>query len=310
VALWILRAAVALFKYGLAFVEIIALLVCFTFRLYDLQNTAFLNTLADRLLGDMALQVIGTAVYHFPALDSTNAFALKLLSQIRPKPGTVVFTDYQTAGRGQIGRGWHSDKGRNICMSIITYPDIRPQNQFRLTIAASLAVRATVAHFLGDDDTISVKWPNDIYIADKKIAGILIQTTIQGNRLTSCVTGIGLNVNETDFPDELPNPTSILKSLSRQPGHQIPPIDIDLVKQKLLQELNWRLFESANTSKQFIEEYYRALYRRNIVSQFKLPDGTLQSGILLGTDSQGHLLIEWKNGNIISYQHREIDFVI
>ena len=167
-----------------------------------------MSTLTDRSTGRTGLEAIGTVIYHFRVLDSTNTYALKLLSQIRPKAGTLISADYQTTGRGQMGRDWHSAPGLNLCLSCILYPETNAQNQFAISMAVALAVRDTVADFI-NQERVKIKWPNDIYVGDKKIAGILIQTSIHGNVIIYCVAGIGLNVNETDFPAELPNPTSL-----------------------------------------------------------------------------------------------------
>ncbi len=287
----------------------------------DVQNTAFLSTLTDKPYGKTEMHVIGSVIYHYPVLDSTNACAGRLLSQIRPKPGTIIIAGFQTSGRGQINKGWHSAPGLNLCLSCIIYPDIRPQDQFQISAAVSLAVRDTVLALITHRN-VTIKWPNDIYVNDKKIAGILIQNSIQGNKITNCVAGIGLNVNETEFPVELPNPTSLKlestdtlyrddpKTVDDSP---IPDIKLDLkaVQERLIENLRLRLDISSSNVLQLHEDYQAALYRRNILSSFRLPQkDTIQSGTIEKVDDVGRLTIRWQNGHIVSYQHREIEYVL
>jgi len=272
-------------------------------------------------------------IYHFRVLDSTNTYALKLLSQIRPKAGTLISADYQTTGRGQMGRDWHSAPGLNLCLSCILYPETNAQNQFAISMAVALAVRDTVADFI-NQERVKIKWPNDIYVGDKKIAGILIQTSIHGNVIIYCVAGIGLNVNETDFPAELPNPTSLklettetldrdlpdgsqelsipegrLSLAGRQEGI-VNSWDINAVQERLTENLSKRLNLLGSPGTRLHDDYHSALYRRDIQSHFRIfQNKSIQSGTIEKVDELGRLIIRWKNGEIRSYQHHEIEYV-
>jgi BirA family transcriptional regulator, biotin operon repressor / biotin---[acetyl-CoA-carboxylase] ligase len=273
---------------------------------YDLQNTAFLNTSTDRTDRRTTLQELGLVTYHFPVIDSTNAVALKLLSEFRPKQGTIVWADDQTAGRGQIGRTWHSAPGLNLCISIILYPNIRPQDQFFLSMAAALAVRDTILHFSPGART-TVKWPNDVYVDDLKIAGILIQNAIQGNKISSCIVGIGINVNETAFPAHLPNPTS-LQCLNGV-MNDIPVYE---VADMLISSLSVRLaYVKEDTFIRLSEEYHQVLHRKDVSTSFYLPaKETSFEGRIRRVDDHGRLVIEDVAGRFIPFQFREIEFLI
>lgn len=255
---------------------------------------------------------IGDTRYHFPVLDSTNAWAAKLLSKIRPKAGTLILADHQTAGRGQIGREWYSDPGLNLLCSCILYPELNSQEQFQVSMAVALAVRDTVATFCSDKD-VWVKWPNDIYVHDRKIAGILIQNTLQSNTITSCIAGIGLNVNESDFPASLPNPTSLLLETEHSDDLVSPAhwIDLPTVLDHLVARLTERVTEIGASGNPLSDGYQRVLYRRNIPAHFKLPDTEhTRKGTILHCDEQGRLVLQWEDGSMGTFQHREIEFVI
>jgi len=254
---------------------------------------------------------IGTVLYHFPVLDSTNACAARLLSKIRLKPGTMITADYQTAGRGQIHRGWHSAPGLNLCLSCILYPDIRPHEQFQISMVVSLAVQELVAE-LCKNKPVTIKWPNDIYVGDKKIAGILIQNSIKGTEITSCIAGIGLNVNETDFPPELPNPTSLkLESTESHYRHlQLDDsIDINAVCEALTEKLNHRLTFLQSRTIQLQNDYQQVLYRQGTLSCFKLSQNDRRTGTIQSVDDLGRLQILWETGEPGAYQHGEIEYV-
>lgn len=124
-------------------------------------------------------------------------------------PGTVIITDHQTGGRGQAGRSWVSEPGSNLTFSIIYDTSFLPVGaQYTLNMAVALGVSRAVQETL-PESLVRIKWPNDILCGGKKVAGILIENSVRGNRLHHSIVGIGLNVNQSEFPG-LPSATSIL----------------------------------------------------------------------------------------------------
>ena len=139
--------------------------------------------------------------------DSTNRYLKQLVREERPEEGSLVIADYQTEGRGQMGNSWYSGRGDNLLFSLLIYPRQLPANEsFILSRVTSLALKNLLDSFTDD---IRIKWPNDIYWKDKKIAGILIENDIQGKEIDNTVIGIGLNVNQQIFPVDLANPVSL-----------------------------------------------------------------------------------------------------
>ena len=124
-----------------------------------------------------------------------------------PKEMVVAVAEYQTAGRGQAGNSWESERGKNLLFSILTSPqNIAVADQYVLSMAGALALKAALDQYT---DHITLKWPNDIYWRDRKISGTLIETTVKGKRIDRCVYGIGLNVNQRVFRSNAPNPVSL-----------------------------------------------------------------------------------------------------
>ncbi|HQO88459.1 MAG TPA: biotin--[acetyl-CoA-carboxylase] ligase [Chitinophagales bacterium] len=161
----------------------------------------------------------GKFLIHLPSVDSTNTYAKEHLSKRTPIDGTVILADEQYAGRGQAGNIWQSTPGENLTFSIIYKTDfLQAAAQFGLNMAISLGIRTAVAEIIGQQGrqhmNVSIKWPNDIYIDDKKVAGILIENTISGMYLKHSIIGIGLNVNQQDFA-ELTRATSLRRELDK-----------------------------------------------------------------------------------------------
>ncbi len=138
---------------------------------------------------------------------STNA-ELKRLQKENPLPEfSMVMTEFQTAGRGQAGNSWYSGKGNNILLSFLLYPHgVKAKDQFIIAQIVSLAIKRVLDNFIKN---VTIKWPNDIYWNDKKIAGILIENSLLGQHIDYTIVGVGLNINEEEFPSGLPNPVSL-----------------------------------------------------------------------------------------------------
>jgi BirA family biotin operon repressor/biotin-[acetyl-CoA-carboxylase] ligase len=244
----------------------------------------------------------GKNVIYLDQVSSTNTYALDLISKINPPEGTCIYTDYQSAGRGQIGRFWHSSAAKNLLTSYIFYPNtlIAP-DQFFLNMISGLAVRDVVALFCKH---VKIKWPNDIYVSDKKIAGILVQNILRGNHIKATVIGIGLNVNEVSFPSEIPNPTSLILEC----GIQSQLTDI---RQLLSSKLEYYYLKlKANQLGWLTDQYVDCMYKRLEYSSFINPEGSVFNGEILGVDTQGKLIIRDENNDTKAYGFREIGYLI
>ena len=146
---------------------------------------------------------VGQNLIKLSAVDSTNNFLKNLLSNSAPLPqGTVIMADDQFAGRGQQQNNWHAEPGKNLTISILLYPTfLRLNKQFLLNIAISVAINKALTEFIPIG--MSVKWPNDIYYKNQKLGGVLIENTIIGSMIKTAVVGIGINVNQAHFGEDL-----------------------------------------------------------------------------------------------------------
>lgn len=253
---------------------------------------------------------------HFTELPSTNAYATNYLQEKTSEgaylatEGVVVTTFNQTAGRGQRTNGWHSEADKNLAFSVILHPRfLSATEQFCMNTAVALAVYDAIALLLDIGEksssvhTLKIKWPNDIFIADKKIAGILIQNTLQGTNILASTVGIGINANQKKF-QSLPNAGSLTNFTDSY-------IDLYDLIQKLCTCLEQRFMElKSGGRKEQLTLYKERLYRMETPALYRrTSDNSVFEGVIKNITSFGCLVIEDKLGNQIFNLH-EIKFVI
>ncbi len=234
--------------------------------------------------------------------SSTNT-EMKLLQQKSPLPeGSMVMAEFQTAGRGQMGNTWYSGKGKNLLLSFLLYPHgVKARDQFIISRVVSLALKRVLNRYLQD---VTIKWPNDIYWKNKKIAGILIENSLVGQHIDYTIVGIGLNVNEGAFPSQLPNPISM---------RQITGGVLD--RELLLKELHDELFNLYQRLKRgeieiIDQEYMHHLYRKDGVHWFADKDGRFKATIKTVLAS-GHLVLAtYPEREERVYAFKEVAFVV
>ena len=234
-------------------------------------------------------------------VDSTNNYANRLIATDSAVEGAVVLAHYQINGKGLAENYWHSEAGKNILASFILFPSFLPaEKQFYLSKITSLALLNYLQNEIGK---ASIKWPNDLYVHDKKIAGILIENSVKGNNLSSAVLGMGININQIHFPDELPNPVSI---------KQITGLTYNITEQlqKLTKHLfNWYEKLKSYQLKEIDEAYFNNLYGLNNWCWYKKNDHAFKARIS-GINDFGHLVLEDESGNLNAYQFKEIELVL
>ena len=253
---------------------------------------------------------IGSPHIRLKRINSTNAYALEFISKSNPIEGTVISASFQYAGKGQIGRYWESEDGKNItCSSILRPVFLRAHDQFYLNMAISLALVDFVDHHLPSvRSKVSIKWPNDIYVGDEKIAGILIQNSIVGKHLNASVVGTGININQIQFPDDIPNPTSFKSHLEIE-------LDLEHVFQSLFHFLTQRYSElkhryTHNIMQGMKQAYLDRMYRLNEWCYFLNEKDVSFSGKISGIDEIGRLQIQLQDNSIQTFAFREIKFII
>jgi BirA family transcriptional regulator, biotin operon repressor / biotin---[acetyl-CoA-carboxylase] ligase len=244
--------------------------------------------------------IIGSKLIFFETLPSTNNHAAQLLKKDNLREGTIVYANYQSAGRGYSSNKWHSEPGKNLLISTVLYPYfISPADEFSISMTISLGIYDFLARFTPG---CSIKWPNDIYVNDDKIAGILIDGSISGNQIEYVIAGIGLNINQMEFPSEIPNPVSL---------RRITGIEYNLTEclEMLASDLDKRYKHLVGGEMERIrEEYKLRLYRMNEWCQFKDNNG-LYKGKILDVHDDGRIVIEKQNGKTEEYYFKETEFI-
>ncbi len=246
-------------------------------------------------------------IIHIPTVDSTNNYAVKQVAANKVGEGDVIFTRNQHGGKGLGANSWESEPNSNITFSIILRPKfIKPAQQFVLTQVISLAIYDLIVEYLKPNDrsSVKIKWPNDIYIDDKKVAGILIQNFIVGNSIDYTVVGIGMNVNQKEFISNAKNPISLIHYLNNK-------IDIDDILNKLLEKINGRyeLLKYDIDFSSLKKEYLNRLFRIRTWSDFSDVNGIFD-GKIMDVDEYGRLEILTRSGNLRVYMFKEVEFIL
>lgn len=248
--------------------------------------------------------MIGSKIIELPRVDSTNDYAATLISKGKPAEGTVIWALEQFQGRGQNGNHWYSESGRNLTFTVILTPRfLPPDRQFLLNKAISLGVLDFAGLSGLCHPVSSIKWPNDIYIGIRKLGGILINHRIMGESLDSSIIGIGININQEIFHDDLPNPVSMKQITGKE-------TDLGAALDQLCSQLDKRYTSLRTGDIAAIErDYTHSLLGFGEWREFVAGD-TCFEGRIEGVDDLGCLLVEKKNHGLQSYNHKEIEIIL
>ncbi len=242
--------------------------------------------------------LIGKKALFLPACHSTNEVAARIVAEEKAQHGYVVYTDFQTKGRGQRGNSWESDNGRNILLSLVLDASfIDPENVYGLTIVTSLAIHDTLSEYIPDG--LKIKWPNDIYYYNKKIAGILIENFLRQSVIEWSITGMGININQESFHEK--NAVSLAQICRQQFGRE------ELI-QLLLQNIETRYNElKKRQSERLRSAYLSRLYWKDEIHVFQA-DGVFFNGRIESVEHNGKLRIALEQGHRL-FDLKEVVFV-
>ncbi|HOK37174.1 MAG: biotin--[acetyl-CoA-carboxylase] ligase [Bacteroidales bacterium] len=232
-------------------------------------------------------------------INSTNFYSSELIKNKIINQETIVFAYKQTDGKGLGNNKWLSEPFKNILMSIITFLEIRVTDFFKLNLIVSLAVIEYLKLF---GVKAKIKWPNDIYVNNQKICGILIENNISGNFISSSIIGIGLNVNQVYFDESIPNPVSlkIITGIDYNIKEQIKVLG-EIVLQKIKQNKN-AAFEILKN------EYLKVLFLYNEYTEFQ-DNSNKFKGKIIDIENNGHIVIEKFEGDVSKYFFKEVKFL-
>ena len=237
-------------------------------------------------------------IYHLDITASTNDDA----RDEKYREGDVVWADFQTAGRGQRGHIWHSQKGENLTFSVVLEPlFVAIAEQFSVSEVVALSLVDMLAEYgIG----AKIKWTNDIYVGDKKLVGILIEHSLAATTLRRTIVGVGINVNQREFDSSIPNPVSMTQLLDKQ-------LDAEDVLKCFLAHLQRSYELLRQGEKEALHERYNTLlYRKEEYHTYALPSGERFSAKIVGTAPSGALCLENKQGETKDYLFKEVEFII
>lgn len=262
---------------------------------------------------------------HLDEVESTNTF-LRTFKTEEEHRLTLVTATNQTGGRGQRGNSWESEPGKNVVFSLLLHPRfVNPLEVFSLSEAIALAVCEAVEENLGvnaeeeannakeeannakeeagkNEDEVAVKWPNDIYVGEKKICGILIENTLRGYMIEDCIIGVGLNVNQRDFVSDAPNPVSLLNLTDKE--H-----DTDKVLKSVMERFDvlYQKLENGQ-QKEVHKEYMKHLFRRTGIHKFRDECGDFCASIA-EVEPSGHIVLLDTEGKRRRYAFKEVTYL-
>jgi BirA family biotin operon repressor/biotin-[acetyl-CoA-carboxylase] ligase len=245
---------------------------------------------------------IGQKIVALPLVDSTNNYLRNELSKSAPLPeGTVILADHQFAGRGQVNNTWDTEPGKNLTFTILLNPAfLVPDNQFILNKAISIGINDALSHIIGNG--VKIKWPNDIYVGDCKLGGILIENIIQGSIWKHAIVGIGLNVNQTNFAPHLKNATSLKKILHKD-------YEISVLLEAICKNIETQYLQlKAKKIDKINQQYLNRMYRLGEEHLFRTK-GIEKPGKIIDVNEHGLLHIKFA-GHDNSFSFKEIEFVI
>lgn len=239
---------------------------------------------------------------HIKETDSTNQWLKAHKPPFKEDENIVAWTGFQTAGRGCGTNKWESERDKNLLFSILCHPaKVRADRQFAVSEAIALTLHQVVCRYVSPE-RVSIKWPNDIYVDDRKLAGILIESRLRGAVIADCIIGVGLNVNQTLFQSDAPNPVS-LKQLTGK----------EMDCQQLLKEIILAFGEKPTLYNEELQDlhfdYCNLLYRRDGFHEYKDQKGMFEAE-LETIETDGHLILRDDTGLLRRYAFKEVQYII
>lgn len=244
---------------------------------------------------------IGKIHYHLDETSSTNEYAALLIDAEKTIEGTLITASAQSKGRGYSGNRWESEKGENLLFSIVLKPAfLQARQQFYLNELITLGLYDALQPKLGS--SLKIKWPNDVFYKDEKLAGILIENSLSGNFIQHSIIGIGLNVNQTKFDKAIKNVSS-LKSITKQEWN------LDDLLATICNKIEKRYLQLKNNQLQILQQdYMKALYRADEEHWYR-KDGKRFKARIAGLNPEGKLMLATGKG-WDAYGFKEVEFVL
>lgn len=246
-------------------------------------------------------------LYHLKTIDSTSTELRRRMSAESLSHGYCISADFQTNGHGQATNHWESEAGKNILFSLLLRPNIIPASeQFIITELVTLAIINTIQDEIRQE--VTIKWPNDIYVGNNKLCGILIENALCGSTIDTCIVGVGININQEVFVSNAPNPVSLTQLSGRH--HDIESV-FEEIYQNILRYYDYLADNWSNLDiKQSLHaEYMAHLYRRSGYHAYSTPNGEQFSAEITDIAPQGQLTLRLQSGELRSFAFKEVIFI-
>ncbi len=234
-------------------------------------------------------------------VDSTNLELSRRLQNACLEEGYLLRADFQDDGKGQGNALWESEKGQNLLFSFVLKPNVlKISEQFYITIVVSLALADVVRNFV-DGNQVKIKWPNDIYVSNKKIAGVLIENAIRGDEFEWVVIGVGMNINQGNFESDAPNPVSLFELLEED-------IELDKVLSIFESQFARRYAQLQSGDYEGLKyDYLASLYQYKEWKNYRSNNQEFR-GRIIGIDQYGFLRMETPDGER-SFDIKEVKYL-
>lgn len=242
----------------------------------------------------------GRNIIRLHETDSSNSSLSELSKREYLPEGTALLADYQTGGRGQSGASWYSSRGKNLLVSYLFFPhSLPPESLFILNKSVAVGIYDCLLSY---QILPVIKWPNDILVNEKKIAGVLIENVLRGSQIQYCIIGIGLNVNEDSFPAIVSNGISMKNLL----GHSIDILEVFYALSNCLEAAYLAIRGKQNDL--INTKYHENLYRWNIPSNYCIMNKPVKATIIKA-DNNGCLQLVSESGQQVIVKNKEIEYL-
>ncbi len=239
--------------------------------------------------------------YHFPIVNSTNSKAKKCYDESKAKEGSIIYCSKQQKGKGRGNNAWYSSENESLCFSVILEPlFLEASNYYQLHKLISISLIESLESFI-PEKKLCIKWPNDIYFENKKLGGILINNTIKGSSISLSIIGVGLNINQEKFPEELINPISLKNICGKN-------FSIDSILKKIGTAFFSNYSKFYKDLHSFDSEYQQRLYKLGEKSIFIIKNKEC-TAFIRGVNEEGKILVEHET-SIKAYAMDEVKMLI
>ena len=243
-------------------------------------------------------------IISLPTTESTNTHLSSIAAEAEEY--TVVTADAQTAGRGQRGNSWEAEPGKNLTFSILLKPEhILAADQFIISQAVSVAIAGVLAKKVKSAGEVAVKWPNDIYVDNQKICGILIENSLLGSKIRRSIVGVGLNVNQKNFKSDAPNPVSLIHITGEE-------TDRAVLLDEICSAIS-RCIDATKTEKgrkDIVAMYKSHIWRREGAHKYRIPDGETFRAEIVDIASSGHITLRDTDGKDRIFAFKEVQYIL